>query len=158
MGQENGKYGIQKFDSSAPFFCLPSLRHRPRNQTHWPTIANLAEWACNLTLDLADVSPADAVFSSRPVFTYSSALPEFLKPTRQPLSDVLGVVVGVVVVRGGGQRISSPKLVEHELFLGDAYRAVSGSACRRLGLTSADVSEASGVRKMAARNVSSGLT
>jgi hypothetical protein len=35
---------------------------------------------------------------------------EFLKPTRQPLADAFGVVMGVVVVRRGGHGGSSNEL------------------------------------------------
>jgi hypothetical protein len=52
------------------------------------------------------------------VFAQPTALPQFLKPTRQPLADALGVVVGGVVVRRGGHGGSSPEFVEHELLLG----------------------------------------
>jgi hypothetical protein len=43
-------------------------------------------------------------------------------PTRQPLADALGVVMGVVVVRRGRHGGSSPEFVEHELLLGGIQR------------------------------------
>ena len=41
---------------------------------------------------------------------------------RQPLADARGVVVGVVVVRRGGHRWSSPEFVKHDLLLGGVER------------------------------------
>jgi hypothetical protein len=48
--------------------------------------------------------------------------PERLQAPRRPPPDALGVVVGVVVVRRGGHRWSSPEFVEHELLLGGVQR------------------------------------
>lgn len=44
--------------------------------------------------------------TSEAVFAQPAAFPEFLKPSRQPLADALGVVVGFVVVRRRGHECS----------------------------------------------------
>jgi hypothetical protein len=80
-------------------------------------------WQCGIgfaTLDLAEVFPTDATLTSEAVFAQPTAFPDFLKPTRQPLADALGVVVGVVIARHGWHPGSSPEFVEHELLLDGA--------------------------------------
>ena len=57
---------------------------------------------------LAKVFPAQPTLMSETVFAQATAFPQLQQALRQPLADAFGVVVGVVVVRRGGQGGSSP--------------------------------------------------
>ena len=78
--------------------------------------------AIHFTLILPMDSRLMALSRARVDAAQTDRLPEFLKPTRQPVADALGVVVGVVVVLRGGHGGSSPEFVEHELLLGRVER------------------------------------
>jgi hypothetical protein len=75
-------------------FLAEKITYFPRQHMH--TGDRLA------TLNTADRVARDTALQPQGIHAQAATLPKLLKPTRQPLSNALGVVVGVVVVRRRG--------------------------------------------------------
>ena len=80
------------------------------------------------TLNTADRVARDTALQPQGIHAQTASFPQLLQAPRQPLTDALGVVVSVVIVRRGGHGGSSPEFVEHELLLGGVQRGAGDGA------------------------------